>query len=109
MIARFLQRGVQFTAIFTATDEAAIGAIAAVKDHGLRVPEDIAVASMDNIELASMVRPALTTVDIPKRTLARFAIQSLETQKEFPDQNQVSMVLPTKLIVRESCGANKKI
>jgi DNA-binding LacI/PurR family transcriptional regulator len=109
MIARFLQQRVQFTAIFTATDEAAIGAIAALKDHGLRVPEDIAVASMDNIELASMVRPALTTVDIPKRTLARFAIQSLETQKEFRDQNQVSMVVPTKLIVRESCGANSKI
>jgi DNA-binding LacI/PurR family transcriptional regulator len=106
MIARFLQQGIEFTAIFTATDEAAIGAIAALKDHGLRVPEDIAVASMDNIELASMVRPALTTVDIPKRTLARFAIQSLQTQKEFPDQNQVSMVLPTRLIVRESCGGN---
>lgn len=109
MIVRFLQQRVEFTAIFTATDEAAIGAIAALKDHGLRVPEDVAVASMDNIELASMVRPALTTVDIPKRTLARFAIQSLETQKEFPDQNQVSMMVPTKLIVRESCGANQKI
>lgn len=108
MITRFLQNRVEFTAIFTATDEAAIGAIAAVKDHGLRVPEDIAVASMDNIELASMVRPALTTVDIPKRTLARFAIQSLQTQREFPDQSQVSMVLPAKLIIRESCGANQR-
>jgi DNA-binding LacI/PurR family transcriptional regulator len=105
MIVRFLQRGIKFTAIFTATDEAAIGAIAAVKDQGLRVPEDIAVASMDNIELASMVRPALTTVDIPKRILAKFAIQSLQTRKEFPDQSQVSMLLPTRLIVRESCGA----
>jgi len=105
MTARFIGSHVEFTAIFTATDEAAIGAIAAVKDHGLRVPEDIAVASIDNIEMASMVRPALTTVDIPKRTLARFAIQSLQTQKEFPDQSQVSMLVPTKLIIRESCGA----
>ncbi len=107
VIARFFRSKVEFTAVFAATDEAAIGAIAAIKDHGLRVPEDIAIASMDNIELASMVRPALTTVDIPKRTLARFAVQSLQTQKEFPDQNQVSMMLPTKLIVRESCGANQ--
>ena len=105
MTARLIGSHVEFTAIFTATDEAAIGAIAAVKDHGLRVPEDIAVASIDNIEMASMVRPALTTVDIPKRTLARFAIQSLQTQKEFPDQSQVSMLVPTKLIIRESCGA----
>ncbi|MBE2269264.1 MAG: LacI family DNA-binding transcriptional regulator [Anaerolinea sp.] len=107
IITRFIETEVEFTAIFTATDEAAIGAIAAVKDHGLRVPDDIAVVSIDNIELASMVRPALTTVDIPKHQIARFAIQSLQTQQAFPDQSQVSIILPTKLIVRESCGANK--
>lgn len=105
MISRLIETEVHFTAIFTATDEAAIGAIAAVKDHGLNVPEDIAVVSIDNIEMASMLRPALTTVDIPKRTLARVAIQSLQSQKEFPEQNQVSMVVPTRLIIRESCGA----
>lgn len=106
IISRFIDSQVEFTAIFAATDEAAIGAIAALTDHGLRVPQDIAVASIDNIEMASMVRPALTTVDIPKRTLARFAIQALQTQKDFPDQGQVSMVVPTKLIIRESCGVN---
>lgn len=105
IITRLLESGVEFSAVFTATDEAAIGAIAALKDHGLDVPEHVAVASIDNIEMASMVRPALTTVDIPKRTLARLAIQSLQTQKEFPGQSQVSMVVPTKLIIRDSCGA----
>ena len=105
LITRYLENKVDFTAIFTATDEAAIGAMAAVKDFGLRVPEDIAVASIDNIELAGMVRPALTTVDIPKHLLARMAIQSLQTQKAFPGQSQVSTMLPTKLIIRESCGA----
>lgn len=105
VITRMIESGVEFTGIFAATDEAAIGAIAAVKDHGLRVPEDVAVVSIDNIEMASMVRPALTTVDIPKRMLARFALQSLQTQRDFPDQSQVTMVLPTKLIVRDSCGA----
>lgn len=105
MVTRLIATKVEFTAVFAATDEAAIGAIAALKDHGLRVPEDIAVASIDNIELASMVRPALTTVDIPKRTLARLAIQSLQSQQEFPDQGQISTLVPIKLIVRESCGA----
>lgn len=107
IVTRMIESRLDFTAVFTATDEAAIGAIAALKDHDLRVPEDIAVASIDNIELASMVRPALTTVDIPKQALARFAIQSLQTQKAFPGQSQVAMVLPTRLIVRESCGANR--
>lgn len=105
IISRLIESNVQFTAVFTATDEAAIGAIAALKDHGRDVPQDAAVASIDNIEMASMVRPALTTVDIPKRTLARLAIQSLRTQNDFPEQDQVSMIVPTKLIVRESCGA----
>jgi DNA-binding LacI/PurR family transcriptional regulator len=107
-ITRMLDSNADFSAVFAATDEAAIGAIASLKDHGLRVPEDIAVASIDNIEMASMMRPALTTVDIPKRMLARFAIQSLQTQKDFPDQGQVSMVVPTKLIIRESCGAQHR-
>ncbi len=57
--------------------------------------------------MASMVRPALTTVDIPKRTLARLAIQALQTQKDFADQSHISIVVPTRLIIRESCGANK--
>lgn len=105
---RFIQSGASFTAIFTATDEAAIGAMAALSDHGLKVPQEIAVISIDNIEIASMLRPALTTVDVPKRLLARYAIQSLMTQKDFPDQRQVSTLIPISLVVRESCGAALK-
>lgn len=104
IVNNLIESGIEFSAVFTATDEAAIGAIAALKDNGLSIPQDIAVASIDNIELANMIRPSLTTVDIPKRTLARLAIQSLQTQKEYDDQNQVSMLVPTKLIIRESCG-----
>lgn len=105
IISKLLASDTPFSAIFTATDEAAIGAMAAVTDRGLRIPHDIALVSIDNIEMAEMVRPALTTVDVPKRTLARFAIQSLMTQKDYPDQGQVSTLVPIKLIVRESCGA----
>lgn len=107
-ITRLMESQTDFTAVFTATDEAAIGAIAALKDSGRRVPEDVAVVSIDNIELAAMLRPALTTIDIPKRALARFAIQLLQTQRDFPDQKHLSMVIPTKLIIRESCGAALK-
>jgi DNA-binding LacI/PurR family transcriptional regulator len=107
IVAQFIESKVDYSAIFAATDEAAIGAIAALQDHGLRVPQDVAVASIDNIEMASMVRPALTTIDVPKRTLARCALQAFQTQKEFPDQHQASTLVPTTLIVRESCGANR--
>ena len=96
----------EFTAVFTATDEAAIGALAALHDFGRRVPQDVALVSIDNLDIASMLRPALTTVDIPKHNLGRFAIQSLINQKAFPNQGSASTLLPSKLIIRQSCGAD---
>jgi len=96
------------TALFAANDEGAISAIAAFHDHGVRVPQDIAVVSIDNIGLAEMIRPSLTTVDVPKRRMASYAMQVLMLQKQFKDQQSASIVLPTELIVRESCGAKLK-
>jgi len=96
------------TAIFAANDETAISAIAALQDHGVRVPHDMALVSIDNIGLAEMIRPALTTVDVPKRRMASYAMQVLMLQKQFKDQQSASIVLPTELIIRESCGANLK-
>jgi len=96
------------SAIFAATDESAIAAIAAIKDSGLEVPRDVAITSIDNIEMASMVRPSLTTVRVPKQTMATFAIQYLTADSNFEVREQMSMVLPIELVVRESCGANRK-
>jgi DNA-binding LacI/PurR family transcriptional regulator len=103
-----LQTQPQATAIFAANDESAISAIAALHDHGVKVPQEIAVVSIDNIGLAEMVRPSLTTVDVPKKRMASYAMQVLMLQKQFKDQKSASIVLPTKLIIRESCGANIK-
>jgi len=95
------------TAIFAANDEAAISALAAVQDQGLRVPDDLAIASIDNIELACMIRPALTTVNVPRYDMGLSAIQLLMAQRDFPLPQRASMVLPIELIVRDSCGARK--
>jgi DNA-binding LacI/PurR family transcriptional regulator len=96
------------TAIFAANDESAISAIAALHDHCIAVPDEMAVVSIDNIKLAMMIRPSLTTVDVPKRRMASYAMQTLELQKQFKKQEAASILLPTELIVRESCGAEKK-
>ena len=93
------------TALFAANDEAAIGAIAALKDAGLRVPEDVAVASIDDIDLAEMVRPALTTVHVPKADLGRHAVQYLLSQRTFSSQSPASIVVPIELRIRDSCGS----
>ncbi len=96
------------TAIFTANDEAGIAAIAALHDQGLRVPDDVAITSIDNIDLAGMIRPALTTVDVPKRRMGAYAIQFLLSQRTIASPQPASMVLPIKLIVRDSCGAQSE-
>jgi DNA-binding LacI/PurR family transcriptional regulator len=93
------------SAIFAANDESAISAIAALHDHGVQVPRQIAITSIDNIGMAEMIRPSLTTVDVPKRRMAAYAMQVLMLQEQFKGQQSASIVLPTRLIVRESCGA----
>jgi DNA-binding LacI/PurR family transcriptional regulator len=93
------------TAIFCANDESAISALAALRDHAIQIPEEIAVVSIDNIGLSGMIRPSLTTVDVPKRRMASYAMQILMLQKQFNNQQAASIVLPTELIIRESCGA----
>ena len=103
-----LQLNPRPTAIFAANDESAISAIAALHDYGIKVPQEIAIVSIDNIGIAEMIRPSLTTVDVPKRRMASYAMQVLMLQKQFKDQKAASIVLPTELIVRESCGAKIK-
>jgi DNA-binding LacI/PurR family transcriptional regulator len=100
-----LQLSPRPSAIFAANDESAISAMAALHDHGLSVPQDIAIVSIDNIGLAGAVRPGLTTVDVPKKRMASYALQILMLQEQFQDRQAASIVLPTELIIRESCGA----
>lgn len=95
------------TALFAANDEAAIAALAALRDQGLRVPDDVAVASIDNVETAAIVRPALTTVNVPRRAMVDYVYQFLLSQREHPVAHPASMILPIELIVRESSGAKR--
>jgi LacI family transcriptional regulator len=96
------------SAIFAANDEFGISALAALHDHGVTVPGEMAIVSIDNISLSRMVRPSLTTVDVPKRRMASYAMQVLMINDQFQDQKSASIVVPTELIIRESCGASLK-
>jgi DNA-binding LacI/PurR family transcriptional regulator len=93
------------TAIFGTSDEVSIGLLAGLKDHGLRVPEDVALTSVDDIAFARMIRPALTTVHVPNESFGPHALRMLAMHRDYPDMQPASIVLPTELIVRESCGA----
>lgn len=92
------------TALFTCSDEVAFGAITALADMGLRVPDDIAIASIDDIEFAKYYQPRLTSVRVPKRQMGANAVRMLHDHNGQLSDPAVSVVLPTELIVRESCG-----
>jgi len=90
------------TAIFAANDEMAIGAMRAIHEAGLRVPEDIAVAGFDDINIASYVIPSLTTIQQPRYAIGQRSVQMLIRliRNELLEQPQI--VLEDTLVIRES-------
>ncbi len=98
------------TAVFAASDMMAVGAIKALEDAGLRCPDDIAIVGFDDIQLARLVRPALTTIRQDKRGLGEAAARALVQLVE-DDADGVPPVwtLPVELVVRESSGAAKEV
>ena len=102
---QWLSAGLQFTALFAQNDRMAVGAIKAVREHGLHVPGDLAVVGFDDMPLASYFDPPLTTIqqDLVEhgRQGARILIERIEDLSHLPEH----VVMPARLIVRESCGA----
>jgi DNA-binding LacI/PurR family transcriptional regulator len=92
------------TAIFTIADTLALGALKVLKNGGRRVPEEIALASIDDIAVAELVVPALTTVSLPARQLGLEAMQMLQNLMDGKKLPIEQMILPTELVIRQSCG-----
>ncbi|GAB7053863.1 catabolite control protein A [Paenibacillus sp. YK5] len=104
----FMELDERPTAIFAATDEMAIGAIHALQDSGLKVPDDVSVISVDNIRMASMVRPQLTTVAQPMYDIGAVAMRLLTKlmNKETKDASELTQVtLPHDIIQRNSVAS----
>lgn len=101
-----LERTQDFTAVFCFNDIAAIGAIRALKDSGLRVPEDVSVVGFDDIQSAAYSTPSLTTVRQPLFEMGKRGAQVLLERianREAPYPGEIIMV--PELIVRESTAA----
>jgi LacI family transcriptional regulator len=101
---RLLELDALPTAIFAANDEVASGVISCLHQDNLRVPDDLAVVGVDDIEMAAFLTPPLTTVRLPKIELGRQSVQMLIDRSQHANQPPVSLVLPTELIIRQSCG-----
>jgi LacI family transcriptional regulator len=101
----------QPSAVFCASDSMAIGALETIREAGLRVPEDIALVGFDDVPVATAVEPALTTVRQPIEGLGTMAAQLLLSLVENPPDEPMPgqrIILPAKLIVRNSCGALRR-
>jgi LacI family transcriptional regulator len=94
--------------VFCASDTMALGAIRAAHAAGLRVPDDIAVVGFDDLSFAAMMEPALTTVHQDKPGLGAAACEALMRIIKGPTNEPPVVILPTELVVRESCGGALK-
>ena len=97
-----LQSPTKPTALFAMSDVLAIGAIKAMRSKGIRVPEDIAVAGFDGIDMSEMVVPGLTTISQPTYDIGCTAMKLLLEKMKNSDAGNRKVVLEHSLIIRES-------
>ena len=95
------------TAIFCANDITAFGVMKALREAQIKIPDDISIISIDNVEMCQFVSPMLTSINIPKEDLGKFAVKVLLDRIEGGHHIPVKIEVPYKLIQRESCARLK--
>ncbi len=107
LVIEHAERVKKADALFAVTDLLAFGALEAVKDLGLRVPDDFAVIGYDDIPLSAELHPPLTSVHQPREEMASETCKRLLEKIKFKDKYKsgVKTVIHPYLVVRESCGA----
>lgn len=104
---QLLELAEPLTAVFVASDLVAFGAMEAIKERGLRIPQDIAIVGFDDVRLAHYVDPPLTTVRLPAYELGARAMKLVIQMIEEEELREGEVLLKTELVIRESCGSNK--
>lgn len=99
-----LERKARFTALFSFNDVSAIGAIEALRSHGLDVPRDVSVVGFDDIQNAAYHRPQLTTVRQPLKKMGMIAAEALLRRVARPDDDSYPrrIVIEPELVIRKS-------
>jgi len=93
------------TAVVAANDSVAVGCYDALRERGLRCPEDVSVVGFNNIPLVDKLSPPLTTVSVPHRQIGQESARILLEQLENPVTGPKSVLLPVSLVVRQSTAA----
>ncbi len=100
---RLLELESRPTAIFAANDVTALETIAVARSVGMRVPDDLSVVGFDNVPESALGDPTLTTVEQPIQEMGREAVRLLLELIEDPLLPPARVILPTRLVVRQSC------
>ncbi|MBK8137214.1 MAG: LacI family DNA-binding transcriptional regulator [Anaerolineae bacterium] len=101
-VNQLLDSGLEVDAIFTGTDEVAVGVLNGLHRRDITIPGQIALASIDNLDIAAFTIPALTTMDVPKNEIGQHAVEILLADTARRGASAFSITVPTRLIVRES-------
>jgi LacI family transcriptional regulator len=105
-VRHLLDDGIAFDAVFAHNDLSATGAMQAIRDAGLRIPDDVAVVGFDDIPLAAHTDPPLTTIRQPMRQMGETAARLLLSQLDGASLPAVPQTIPTTLIIRGSSAPN---
>ncbi len=97
-----LESKLDFSAVFVASDNVALGAYSAIREVGLSIPEDISVVGFDDIPLASYINPTLTSVAVSGHEIAVESYNLLTSMMRGEEPESLSVTLPTRLIARRS-------
>ncbi len=105
MVAQLLTAGLEFDGIFTGDDDNAVGVIQALREAGRDIPGEVAVAGFDDSLFARILTPPLTTVRAPIEQVGQAAARQL-LRLIRSEPVEARLVLPTELIIRQSCGCS---
>jgi len=94
----------KFDAVFCISDYVALGALQALRKHGLNTPDDVAVIGYDDMPMAALAYPPLTTVRQNGVELGRQAMDMLDTLISNKSTRHLKRTVPVELVIRESCG-----
>ncbi|GGH89096.1 LacI family transcriptional regulator [Pullulanibacillus pueri] len=102
LMKKAISKGHLPTSFFIASDSMAIGALRALQESGLHVPKDVSIVGFNDIQVASFTNPPLTTIKVFTEKMGEIAVKLLLDKwqgRDFP----LKVVVPTRLMIRESC------
>ncbi|HEX3051380.1 MAG TPA: GntR family transcriptional regulator [Aggregatilineaceae bacterium] len=102
-------RELGITAVMAANDQIALAVYQTARKNGVRVPEDLALVGFDNLDFTAHLDTPLTTVEQPTFEIGQTAVETLVRRINDENMAPQRVILPTKLIVRQSCGAHLRL